>query len=139
MKIESSDSIEQASSSRSLFTVSGMIAKNPGSHHNALLDLLWKGGQRRFGQTEGTRFTQRLSVSMEARSKHGFRGRHLVEDGSEPRSSATVSAGARVNRMCWMSSKASIYQFTASGPACWRNAALLDLAGAHKPMFLAYT
>lgn len=88
MKIESSDSIEQASSSRSLFTVSGMIAKNPGSHHNALLDLLWKGGQRRFGQTEGTRFTQRLSVSMEARSKHGFRGRHLVEDGSEPRSSA---------------------------------------------------
>jgi hypothetical protein len=50
-----------------------------------------------------------------------------------------VSAGARVNRMCWKSSKAS----TTSSPRLVQRVGetrlLFDLAGADEPMFLTYT
>ena len=76
---------------------------------------------------------------------------HPVEDGSESSSirrqgcettetrTVLVSAGARVNRMCWKSSKASITSSPHLVQRVGETRRLFDLAGADEPMFLTYT
>ena len=108
---------------------------------NGLLELLGKGGQRRFGQTErtwtvpGKGYRHPAFVSMD-KSKHGFGEMHLVEDGSESSSSAGRAAKRQKlvpSGQCWGTGQQNVlevvegehYQLTASGPACWGNAALV--------------
>src|SRR5271154_5900056 len=62
-----------------------------------MLKLLWKGRQGLFGHAERTQTVpgkghcQPTLVQVDG-SAHGLRGMHLVEDGSEPRSTAGRAA-----------------------------------------------